>query len=675
MERRHTYKSCAVVALALLASCVVFGCKKEKRPDAITKEVVQDPLASVPEEVRALVTSERAMLVIKLDPIAYKSLYRPLREKLAPMMSWLPAQGAWLKEDIWEGIGSLDERMKTGAISKELPAYLIAGLGSGETFEACVEAMMPCPYEALEGVDTFTLLLPTANPEQLRADVSEFIPESMHNTRSVGARYIQVDVNERWDAPQPIIAYEKAPRRQVTSALVDALAAPGGLSVWADGRAPGYVGAAVGWSQIHHALASATPEMRATLRAIGASVISGATLVRYPALQEYHDIAFTLRGEQKRAHLDLAMSRTKLGAKVAVASDQDAKTAKVRVPNALLELETDYDLGEAMRSLPATKQPELVELLRDGGPMAYAQLMTRPVSGMREMKAHSPEFAMFANTRAVRFALDPDVDYARATPIGMPGLFALSLQVMEDAPPWLAQFDGSPESAQIIVKRFERGDDEEVVAISGGSFPAGPIGEITEVERARVTLRLQHLPQLGEALGMRSSMELAILDIIAKLGVVELVSTSTPATLRWRLTLGEHVAPQTPWKPNKLTDARPWCARAELAALVALTRDLSRMSPEEIRSLAGKRDALIDKALAANAACSPATGYDEESVAFQRAALEYQAALFAGDDARFEDARAKACAVGLKTLCDKAIADRQRVEWSSLLAPSTPDEK
>ena len=420
MERRHTYKSCAVVALALLASCVVFGCKKEKRPDAITKEVVQDPLASVPEEVRALVTSERAMLVIKLDPIAYKSLYRPLREKLAPMMSWLPAQGAWLKEDIWEGIGSLDERMKTGAISKELPAYLIAGLGSGETFEACVEAMMPCPYEALEGVDTFTLLLPTANPEQLRADVSEFIPESMHNTRSVGARYIQVDVNERWDAPQPIIAYEKAPRRQVTSALVDALAAPGGLSVWADGRAPGYIGAAVGWSQIHHALASATPEMRATLRAIGASVISGATLVRYPALQEYHDIAFTLRGEQKRAHLDLAMSRTKLGAKVAVASDQDAKTAKVRVPNALLELETDYDLGEAMRSLPATKQPELVELLRDGGPMAYAQLMTRPVSGMREMKAHSPEFAMFANTRAVRFALDPDVDYARATPIGMP---------------------------------------------------------------------------------------------------------------------------------------------------------------------------------------------------------------------------------------------------------------
>ena len=663
-----------IMVLSMLAAlCAQSSGCKQNRPDIPAEARIEDPLSPIPEEVREILSSRRAMVVIKLDPVAYKSLHRPLGEKLAPFMSWLPAQGSWLKEDIWAGLATLDERLDTDAISKELPAYLIMGLGAGTTFEACVEAMMPCPREALLAVDTFTLLLPTASPEQLEADVQNFIPKPLHQTRRLGERYLQVDINERWDEPAKVIAYEKAPRREVTVATVETLASPGALSIWMDGKTPSYFGAAIGWNQIHSALAMATPEMRAVLFAQGSSVIDRAMLVRNPALHEYHDIGFTLRGIQKKAHLDLVMSRTEVGAKIAVAADRDAEAAKIRVPGALIEAEVDYDLGEALRVAPRDEAENLLGAMRDGGPLATAQMMMRPTSAFREISKLIPESAMLTKSRGMRLSFAPDVEYARSSPIGMPGLFAFSLQTFEEDVDWLQQLEGAPESARLTVKRVREQDDDLIVAVSGGSFPASPIGEVSKLDRTRVAIHMERLPKMGEALGFISSLELAILDVFSKLGLIEIVSSSTPSALRWRMTFGEHVAPEKPWEPAKLSLATPWCARDELVALHGVLSSTGAASPEAMGMLLAQREEALEAAIKATEKCTPTRGYDEQSVVLKRAALEYQAALFA-EDAVFEKARASACSSGLTVLCDEAIARSQREQWMGLLPKTTEQE-
>jgi hypothetical protein len=651
------------------------ACKKN-RPDPTPETVVKDPLSPIPEEVREIIASERAMLVIKLDPVAYKSLHRPLGEKLAPFMSWLPMQGSWFQEDIWAGLATLDERLDTSAISRELPAYLIMGLGRGESFEACVEALLPCPPEALHEVDTFTLLLPTSSFEALEASVQDFIPKPLHRTRRLGERYVQVDINERWEEAGELIDYQRSPRRQVTAAAVETLASPGAFSLWMNGKTPSYLGAAISWGQIYSALASATPEMRAKLTAHGSGVIDQAMLVRNPALHEYHDFGLTVRAAQKKAHLDLVMSRTEVGAKIAVAADRDAEAAKIRVPNAFIEAEIDYDLGEALRVAPRDDREDILTAMSYGGPLASLQMSMRPTSTLRALARQVPESAILTTARGMRLAFSPDVDYARSSPIGMPGLFAFSLQTYEEDVDWLQQLEGAPASAKLTVKRVREREDDLILGISGGTFPASPVGEVTKLERTRIAWHMEQLPEMGEAMGMRSSLELAILDVFSRLGLIELVSTSTPAALRWRVTFGEHVPPEKGWEPAKLSQAEPWCARAELFELNVALSGAGMASPEAMETLLEQRERALKAALEATEACTLARGYNERSVALQVGALEYQVALFA-EDASFEEARTSACAKGLTVYCDEAVAKKQREEWSRIVpaANEPTDEK
>ena len=89
--------------------------------------------------------------------------------------------------------------------------------------------------------------------------------------------------------------------------------------------------------------------------------------------------------------------------------------------------------------------------------------------------------------------------------------------------------------------------------------------------------------------------------------------------------------------------------------------------------LLAQREEALEAAIKATEKCTPTRGYDEQSVALKRAALEYQAALFA-EDAVFEKARASACSSGLSVLCDEAIARSQREQWMGLLPKTTEQE-
>lgn len=638
---------------ALSAACLM-ACKKTPEDAPPTQRALTpapDILENVPHVVRPLLLSERAQIVLKVDPREYEKVHGPLRQRTSSFNSMLPVPLS-KQEDVWAMIGA-DGTFKVEHIARDRPAYAIFNVGVGQDLATCLDAMVLCPQATVSGAQTLTLLLPTRDAAALERDMRASLQDFGVAARALEPGYLQIDIM-RAGAPEPL-RYERAPARRATTAFAQALSAPGALSLWASARGLKYINGAGNWSQLYESLTTLDADdqtvSRLTMR--GLDYINTMQFLFHAAVREHEDVSLTLREQEGSAHLDLLMTRTPLGAKLHEAASQPGPLFGAAIPDPSLHASVAHDLSAASALTPAWSGPALAEIMRSGGPLSYVAAVLHPHT-MVELWVR-PLLAQLGGARPA--ALDLTVGRASPDAPGAPGA-RVALAIHGESLDALAtQVAASPMATSVY-----EGDSLRIQTREAQD--ASLFGEARAYEGLAVRVDFANTAPLSNFLGL-GELEKALMQSLSSLGVVELRSVSEAQLFHWRLSLGEFVEPEAAaWrsamlKPEQLGALD--CAREDRALWATQAQSFPRQE-----ALFFEQARTLDASLKACASAHPELA---DELSRQRAALTLHMAGLRGEQ-DFDSARAQACERGVGYACDDAQSAQLRVILRDARAPS-----